>query len=165
MFLWVSTLKKLCNEAPTLMKYREIIQNLAGRGPNWRFYCKNFHFLRWAHCTALSWDWFHGQVWLKSQVTLWRPSQLTHALPLKGKADIIPKGYCFRFHMECKCLPDCVYRHLCYKCKGFHPNAKCNFHAPLKTSSYQASICQVPALKSPRFTCIHIGCKLTCEVL
>ena len=47
------------------MKYGELIQDLAGRGHNWRFYDENFRFLRQAHGPALPWDRIHGELWLK----------------------------------------------------------------------------------------------------
>ena len=34
------------NEAPALMKYGEVVQDLAARGGNWKFYDDNFRFLR-----------------------------------------------------------------------------------------------------------------------
>ena len=34
------------HEAPALMKYGEVVQDLAARGGNWRFYDENFRFLR-----------------------------------------------------------------------------------------------------------------------
>ena len=48
--------KQFPHEAPALMKYGEIIQDLAGRGHNWKFYDENFRFLRQAHHAALPWD-------------------------------------------------------------------------------------------------------------
>lgn len=54
--------KQFPHEAPALMKYGEIIQDLAGRGHNWKFYDENFRFLRQAHHAALPWDRMHGEV-------------------------------------------------------------------------------------------------------
>ena len=101
-FVIVDT-KQFPHEAPALMKYGEIIQDLSGKGHNWRFYDENFHFLRQAHGPALPWDRIHGELCFKSQLALRRLSQPTPTLPVKGKADVIPKGYCFRFHKERKC--------------------------------------------------------------
>ena len=41
------------DEAPGLMKYGPTIQDLAVRGHNWRFYDKNFWFLRQSQATSL----------------------------------------------------------------------------------------------------------------
>ena len=94
--------KQLPYKAPALMEYGEIIQDLAGRGHNWTFYDENFRFLRQAHLAALAWDRIHGELWLKSQVSLRRPLQ-NPAHPPKGEADFVPKGYCFKFHKDRKC--------------------------------------------------------------
>ena len=61
--------KQFPHEAPALMKYGEIIEDLAGRGHNWKFYNENFRFLRQPHHVALLWDQIHGELWLKSQVS------------------------------------------------------------------------------------------------
>ena len=128
--------KQFPHEAPALMKYGEIIQDLAGRGHNWKFYDENFRFLRQTHHAALPWDQIHGELWLKSQVSLRRPLQ-NSAPPPKGKADFVPKGYCFKFHKDRKCLPSCTFKHLCYRCEGSHPISKCNFRGSSKIASLQ----------------------------
>ena len=43
------------------MKYGEVVQNLAGRGGNWKFYKENFRFLRQAQhasfpCGVIHWE-------------------------------------------------------------------------------------------------------------
>ena len=43
------------------MKYGEIIQDLAGRGHNWKFYDENFRFLRQTHYTTMPWDRIQGE--------------------------------------------------------------------------------------------------------
>ena len=130
--------KQFPHEAPALMKYCETIQDLAGRGHNWKYYDENFRFLRQAHRSALPWDRIHDELWLKShQVTPPRSLQPAFTGRLTGKVDTTPKGYCFRFHKGRKCPPGCAYKHLCYKCEGSHPVSKCNFRGPAKTSSFQ----------------------------
>lgn len=126
------------------MKYGEIIQDLAGRGHNWKFYDENLRFLGQAHHAALPWDRIHGELWLKSQVSLRRPLQ-NSAHPPKGKTDFVPKGYCFKFHKDRKCLPSCTFKHLCYRCEGSHPISKCNFRGSSKIASSQPR----PAQSSP----------------
>ena len=49
-----------------LMKYCDTIQDLAGRGHNWKYYNENFRFLKQAHRSALPWDRIHDELWLKS---------------------------------------------------------------------------------------------------
>ena len=98
--------KQFPHEAPALMKYCETIQDLAGRGHNWKYYDENFRFLRPAHRSALPWDRIHDELWLKShQVTPPRSLQPAFTGRLTGKVDTTPKGYCFRFHKGRKCPP------------------------------------------------------------
>lgn len=115
------------------MKYCEPIQDLAGRGHNWKFYDENFHFLRQTHHSALPWDRIHNELWLKShQVNLPKSLQPLSTGRLSGKADTTPKGYCFRFHKGRKCALGCGYKHLCYKCEGSHPVSNVIFVAQPK---------------------------------
>ena len=126
------------HEAPALMKYGEIVQDLAGRGHNWKFYDENFRFLRQTHGSSLPWDRIHGELWLKSQLVLRRnPQSNATAIP-KSRADIIPKGYCFRFHKNRKCSHGCAFKHLCFKCEGHHSVTKCIFRDSLQAGSVQS---------------------------
>ena len=129
--------KQFPHEAPSLMKYGEIIQDLAGRGHNWKYYDENFRFVRQTHRTALPWDRIHGELWLKSQAGLCRTPQQNTTVPPQMRADLVPKGYCFRFHKGHRCLPGCAFKHLCLKCQGSHPVTKCNFRVSARPSSFQ----------------------------
>ena len=130
--------KRFPHEAPALMKYCDTIQDLAGRGHNWKFYDENFRFSRQTHHSALPWDRIHDELWLKShQVPQARPLQPTSQVRLPGRVDNTPKGFCFRFHKGRKCAPGCAYKHQCYKCEGSHPVSNCNFRGPAKTSRFQ----------------------------
>ena len=59
--------RKYPNEAPALMKYGEVVQDLAARGHNWRFYDENFRFLRQSQPAAFSWINIHWELWMRSQ--------------------------------------------------------------------------------------------------
>ena len=54
-------------EAPHLMKYSEIIHDLAVRGQNWQFYDENFRFLRNLNVSSYSWGHVNWELWLRSQ--------------------------------------------------------------------------------------------------
>ena len=54
-------------EAPHLMKYREIIHDLAVRGQNWQFYDENFRFLRNLNVSSYSWGHVNWELRLRSQ--------------------------------------------------------------------------------------------------
>ena len=47
--------QKYPHEAPHLMKYSEILHDLAVRDQNWRYYDENFRFLRHSNVSSYSW--------------------------------------------------------------------------------------------------------------
>ena len=127
------------HEAAALIEYGEIVQDLAGRGHNWKFYDENFRFLRQMHGSSLPWDRIHEELWLKSQLVLRRNPQSNSTVVIpKSRADIIPKGYCFRFHKNRKCSPGCAFKHLCFKCEGHHSVTKRIFRDSLQAGSVQS---------------------------
>ena len=52
------------SESPALMKYGEIIRDLAYRGFNWRYYNENFRFLRQNKPSDYPWSSLHSKLWL-----------------------------------------------------------------------------------------------------
>jgi hypothetical protein len=115
--------QKYPHESPALMKYGDIVQDLADRGQNWRFYDENFRFLRQTQRSSLSWANVHWELWLRSQHTsqkLPNTMQLaTSTLSGKGPQNAIPLGYCFKFHKGEACS-GCEFKHSCFKCDGLH---------------------------------------------
>lgn len=49
------------------MKYGEVVQDLAARGFNWRFYDENFRFLRQAQPSSFPWNNIHWELWMRAQ--------------------------------------------------------------------------------------------------
>ena len=66
-------------EAPALMKYGEIIQDLAARGHSWSYYDQNDRFLRQRQASAFPWGVLCGELWLRAQFPLTRKPQPEHA--------------------------------------------------------------------------------------
>lgn len=127
--------RKYPNEAPDLMKYGEVVQDLAARGHNWKFYDENFRFLRQSQPTAFPWINIHWELWMRSQQTdVRKPIATNHPNQLKLRDDSVPKGYCFKFSRGVKCF-GCAFKHLCYKCEGSHPPRQCTFRAKTKVSN------------------------------
>ena len=54
--------KKHPRESPALMKYSNIVQELADCGHNWQFYDENFRFLRQSERSALLWAYIHWEL-------------------------------------------------------------------------------------------------------
>ena len=56
--------KKYPTEAPALMKYGEVVQDLAAKGHNWKFYDENFRFLRQSQPGSFPWRVIHWELWM-----------------------------------------------------------------------------------------------------
>lgn len=55
------------HEAPALMKYGEVVQDLAFRGLTWQFYDENFRFLQQTQPASFPWNSIHWELWIRSQ--------------------------------------------------------------------------------------------------
>lgn len=127
--------RKYPNEAPALMKYGEVVQDLAARGHNWRFYDENFRFLRQSQPAAFPWINIHWELWMRSQQPIVRkPTAPAPPSQSRTRDGNIPKGYCFKFSKGVKCF-GCAFKHLCYRCDGSHQPKLCNFRAKSTASN------------------------------
>ena len=134
------------HEAPALMKYGEVVQDLAARGGNWKFYDENFRFLRQARPASFPWGVIHWELWMRAQHSLKKPTNPAGQGRAKQQDQGTPKGYCFKFHRGVACDAGCAFKHLCYKCEGPHPIGRCNFRGQSKPSSNRP----LPAKSQPK---------------
>ena len=123
------------HEAPALMKYGEVVQDLAARGGNWKFYDENFRFLRQAQPASFPWGIIHWELWMRAQHSLKKQVHPAGQGRAKQQDQGTPKGYCFKFHRGVACDAGCAFKHLCYKCEGTHPVSRCNFRGLSRPSS------------------------------
>ncbi|XP_044181866.1 uncharacterized protein LOC122962697 isoform X1 [Acropora millepora] len=123
-------------EAPALKKYGEIIQDLAARGHNWRYYDQKFRFLRQKQASAFPWGVLHGELWLRAQSPLTKKPQPANVVKPRARTDLprVPQGFCFKFHRGLACS-GCSFKHSCFKCSGEHRATLCTFRAPSKPSN------------------------------
>ena len=83
-------------EAPALMKYSDLIQDLASRGHDSKYNYENFRFMRQGQPDAYPWE-----LWLHLQVSMKASQPTSHSSLSKAvKSPAIPKGYCYRFQRE-----------------------------------------------------------------
>ena len=59
--------QRYSHETPALMKYCQIVQDLAARDYNWSCYDENFRFLRQTQASQVPWATVHWELWLRSQ--------------------------------------------------------------------------------------------------
>ncbi len=86
-------------EAPALMKYGQIIRDLAARGQNWRFYDENFRYLRQTQASLVPWGSILGELWLRSQYSTKSPPVIPAHNSKLGTASV-PKGYWILFQVS-----------------------------------------------------------------
>ena len=123
------------HEAPALMKYGEVVQDLAARGGNWKFYDENFRFLRQTQPASFPWGVIHWELWMRAQHSFKKQTNPAGQGRAKQQDQGIPKGYCFKFHRGVACDAGCAFKHLCYKCERPHPVSRCNFRGQSRPSS------------------------------
>ena len=130
--------------APALMKYGEIVRDLASRGGGWRYYDENFRYLMQEHHSTLAWDAVHWELWLRAQHSPVNKYQIqgnsTSVACNPTAAQSFPKGFCWRYHKGQFC-GGCAFKHECFKCGAKHVASRCSFRthatrpAPLPSAS------------------------------
>ena len=121
---------KYQTEAPELMKYGEVVRDLAAKGANWKYYDSNFRYLRQQQPSNMPWGAVHWELWIRSQHFQAKPGTSKYvAKPVAPRAQdskFVPKGFCRKFHSGGNCA-GCTYKHECPKCHSVHPACNCNF--------------------------------------
>ena len=125
------------HEAPPLMKYCGVIQDLAASGFNWCFYDENYCLLHQAQPSSFRWCNIHWELWMCAQhSTASKPQTLPGCL--RSHEQGIPKGFCVKFHRGVQCVPGCAFKHLCYKFEGPQKASQCNFRSQSKNTGKQS---------------------------
>ena len=111
-------------EAPALMKYGDIVRDLAARGYNWRYYDENFRYLRQKEPKAYPWGSVHWELWIRSQP----PRNIFTQIKKIDESKTgfrVPKGYCWKYHKGQKCV-GCNFKHSCPLCENNHQMMSCH---------------------------------------
>ena len=121
--------------APALMKYSEVVRNLAARGADWRFYDSQFRLLRQSNPTEFPWGSTHWELWIRAQTfnnARFYKAQMPARHNSSNAGSMVPKGFCRKFHRGADC-PGCSFKHQCFKCGVVHPALRCNFRPQQST--------------------------------
>ena len=131
--------EKLPTDTPKLMKYCEIVRDIAAKPGDWLYYDEQFRFIRQSAPAQYPWDAIHWELWLKA-VTNFRPKTQfsSDKGPLRSRSQSFPKGTCLRFHAG-KVCNGCRFEHICYRRGSRHPAAQCS-SSQLKTHPVKAGI-------------------------
>ena len=122
-------------DAPALMKYSEVVRDLAARGADWRFYDSQFRILRQSNPAEFPWGSTHWELWICAQT--FNNAHFSKApMPAHQNSSnagfVVPKGYCRKFHRGTDCS-GCSFKHQCFKCGAVHPALRCNFRPQQST--------------------------------
>lgn len=135
-------------ETPALMKYMELVRDLALKRPGSAFiyYDSQFRMLR--ENVLLPWDQIHTEFWLLA-FTMDVPIQLTNqpfrtppTTPISSRRPAQNTGSrfldhtCWRFNSRGQCgVKQCPHPHICGYCRGSHSATECTSHGSLPTSA------------------------------
>ena len=140
--------EKTPKDAPSLMKYGDLVQKLAKRMGDEAalFYDKTFREWRATNPDAFPWDKLNSEIHSEAlAIGLSKSKQNTNfnrkfqpSLPLSQpfRAVASPKFPCHMFNNRGACTKDrCPYTHACQKCGGAHTKKQCSIGNSEKTST------------------------------
>ena len=127
---------KYPGDAPALMKYGEVVRDLAARGGNWHYYDTQFRFLRSTKENEMPWGFTHWELWIRAQN--FGNSTKTKSLTVSQPSFFVPKGFCRKFHQGHGCM-GCSFKHSCFKCGVKHPANSCTFRPPNSATNSRSS--------------------------
>ena len=131
-FTAVYTVKKP-EQGPNLVKYIEIVRDLAKRGGDWRYYDESFRYMR----SSEGWPWEqpHWELWFKAVTVkdLFKSGNTSgSSLPYKpfryGSRRFqqpLQRGVCLKYNSRRPCS-GCRFDHRCGFCRGAHPSTQCS---------------------------------------
>ncbi|XP_022809467.1 uncharacterized protein LOC111346446 [Stylophora pistillata] len=114
-------------EAPKLMKYCEVVRDIASKPGDWSFYDEQFRFVRQSAPEQYPWDTIHWELWLRAVTTFRARPQVSSnkASTCSRNRRSFPKGTCWAFHAGIFC-GGCCLDHVCFKCGLPHPSSQCS---------------------------------------
>ena len=130
----------------SLMKYCEVVRDIATKQGNWRYHDKQFRFLLQSKPDRYPWDNVAWELWhhaLHSSLTTSRSNcnDLRTRRPNQRPFQSFPKGVCWRSHAGQFCR-GCNFKHSCFKCGSVHPATQC------AATRSNTNNCSAPSLPS-----------------
>lgn len=133
-------LQRYPNESEALLMYVETVRRLEKKGGNWRYYDEQFRKLK--KPLGLHWNDNHQALWLDARL-----DQIQSPKQSMQSQNLVPNGYCQKYHAGNTCRYPCRYNHRCFKCGMFHPSVY-----PCQSSNQTSmnAIPQVNRFNTPR---------------
>jgi hypothetical protein len=120
-------------DTPQLMKYMEIVRDIANRRPGLAFLYYDTHFRTLRETVSIPWDRLHSEFWLMA-CTSFQPQQPFQPFRAARQHKQYPsqtprrflEGTCWNFNKCTQCNNSkCTHPHVCGYCKGSHPAYNC----------------------------------------
>ena len=119
--------ERVPQDAPKLMKYCEVVRDIAFKSGEWPLYDEQFRFLRQSAPEQHPWNQIHWELWLRAMVNSRGkiPANPTHDNRPRSRSRTFPKPICWTFHAGKTCS-GCNYEHICCKCGTKQPASHCS---------------------------------------
>ena len=114
-------------EVAALLKYCEVVRDIANNSGNWCYYDQQFRYLRQRNPEKFPWDRVMWELWNQAiHVTSKSPQGYKRNKKPQNRPFLsFPKGVCWKFHSGEFC-PSCRFKHTCFKCGATHlPHLNC----------------------------------------
>ena len=119
------------NAISSLMKYCEVVRDIASKQGNWRYFDEQFRFLRQSKPDRYPWDNVAWELWHQAMHSSLITSRQNSSYDFRARQpnqrpfQSFPRGVCWRFHSGQFCR-GCNFKHSCFKCGAVHPASQCN---------------------------------------
>ena len=109
-----------------LLKYCEVVRDIANKSGNWRYYDQQFRYLRQTNPDKFPWDRVMWELWNQAihVTSKSRQDNTRNKKPPNRPFLSFPKGVCWKFHSGEFCA-GCRFKHTCFKCGATHPANQC----------------------------------------
>ena len=111
------------NETPRLMKYCEVVRDLAFKSGDWFWYDEQFRYIRQSNPEHYPWDQIHWELWLRAANSFRKQQPFTNKFQTQPRQrfrhPFFPKGTCWAFQAGKRCSG------CCFKCGAQHPGSQC----------------------------------------
>ena len=116
------------NETPRLMKYCEVVRDLAFKLGDWFWYDEQVRYIRQSNPEHYPWDQIHWESWLRAANSFRKQQPFTNKFQTQPcqrfRQPFFPKGTCWAFQAGKRCS-GCQFEHSCFKCFAQHPGSQC----------------------------------------
>ena len=104
------------HETPQLMKYCEVVRNMAQKLGDWLWYDEQFRYIRQSDPQSYPWDQIHWELWLRASSTVRKHQPFTNKVQnqtcQRFRQPFYPKGTCWAFQAGKQCS-GCQFDHIC----------------------------------------------------